>query len=333
MVISWRVKTHHSADRVACSAKRVFAAARHSKLVCLNSTTGEELWCANILSPWGRIALNNSTVFYLNQHDFLEAFDVGTGERMWSEKLGGTFGWLHASETHVVVGGWRGYTDLHCLDASTGEVCWTLPTTNRTLNRTFISASQMMVGIAFGDTSELKLFEISSGQKVKSEICEGLWTQNNFDFIPPSSSGSWKSLATHQILQDASNSIYRVNSDSLSVERYKLGEDMYSQSLEELSKLIVFIGADSSLQVFDLETQTLSALSMIRHNRNDLLPTFVESESSLYIGTSFGLLYHFSEGNSKSKMKVGKRVSTLLSFSGGHLCFGTASGEVMGVRI
>ena len=333
MVISWHVKIHHSADKVACSSERVFATARHSKLICLNSTTGEELWCANILSPWGRIALNNSTVFYLNQHDFLEAFDVGTGERVWSKKLGGTFGWLHASETHLVVGGWRGYTDLHCLDASTGEVCWTLPTISRTLNRTFISSNQMTIGIAFGDTSELTLFEISSGQKVKSESCGGLWTQNNVDFIPQSSSGSWKSLATHQIFQDASDSIYRVNSDSLSVERYKLGKDVYSQNLEEHSKLVVFMGENSSLQVLNLKTQTLSGLGMVRHNREGLLPTFVESESSLFVGTSFGLLHHFLESNLNSEMKVGKRVSTPLSFSGGHLCFGTASGEIMGVRI
>ncbi len=333
MVISWRVKTHHSADKVACSTERVFATARRSKLICLNSTTGEELWCADILNPWGWLALNNDAVFYLNQHDFLEAFDVVTGERIWSKKLGGTFGWLHTSETHVVVGGWRGYTDLHCLDASTGETCWTLSTKNRNLNRTFISANQITVGIAFSDTSELALFAMSSGQKVRSEIYEGLWTRNNVDFIPSSSSGSWKPLATHQILQDKSDSVYRVNSDSLSVKPYKLGKAMYSQSLEELSKLIVLMGVDSSLRVFDLETQTSSDLGTIYHNRKDVLPTFVESESSLFVGTSFGLLHHFSEGISKSKIRVGKRVSTPLSFSGGHLCFGTASGEIMGVQI
>ena len=299
----------------------------------LSSKNGEELWRANILNPWGWLALNETTVFYLNQFDVLEAFNLSTGEKLWSRKLGDYFGWLHAGNNYLIVGGWRDYTDLHCLDTATGEICWTFPAKNRKVIRTFISASQSSAGIAFGDTSELILVDFNKGIELNRLFLEGMWAGDNIDYIPVSHSGSWQPLETHLIFKAKPNSLYRVDSNSLSVEHIELGEDIYSKSLQEYSGSVPFQGPNSILNVFNLYNNQLSKLDVIHHNRKDVLPVLFYDERHLFLGTSFGLLHQYIGTNLVSKTKVGKRVSTQLGFSGGHLCFGTASGEVVGIRL
>jgi outer membrane protein assembly factor BamB len=332
MKISWRVKAHHLVTTIGFSQSRVFAAAKHSKLLCLNATNGELHWQSNILNPWGRLALNSTTVFYLNQHDFLVAFNIDDGKQIWSKKLNGTFGWLHASENKIIVGGWRGYTDLYCFDAHTGEICWQLPTRNRNLNRTFISKNQISIGIASNDQAEITLFELETGATLKSLKLPGVWILSNVDYMPVSSSGSWASIGKYLIFKITGSSFCRIDSDSLDIELFEVDREISSLNLEEYMNLIPFVSNQSSLIVFNLDTKDCKNFGVIEHNKNYFLPAFTQNSIGIFIGTSSGLLYCF-QNNHHSKIRVGKQVSTRLGWSGGHLCFGTASGEIIGVQV
>jgi hypothetical protein len=110
----WTYPIHHAFGAFAADGDECFVAARNTRLVSVSSQTGELRWSARIDNPYGWLAFNERSVFYLNQHSHLIAVDRKTGDQQWSRKLLGINGWLHAFGAAVVVGGWRGYTDISC---------------------------------------------------------------------------------------------------------------------------------------------------------------------------------------------------------------------------
>ncbi|VEP14603.1 hypothetical protein H1P_2740005 [Hyella patelloides LEGE 07179] len=333
MQIAWRIKIHHIAHIITASDNKVFALANHSKLLCLNSRTGEEYWSVNVINPWGWLALNSKTVFYLNQHDFLMAFDIDSGQQIWPKKLESIFGWLHASENSVIVGGWRGYTNLFCIDATTGKICWEFTTVNKKINRIFISENQLNVGIAFNNQSQIIFLELATGQQINQIKIDGIWTKANFDYIPLSSSGSWKGINRYLIFQHTESKFYRVDSNFFNVQDFEIEQKIKLQNIEEHSGLVPFIGQDNSLCIFSIKTNKSINIGKIQHNSQNILPIYIQNELSAIVGTSSGMIYHFDNTNRYSKIKVGKRISTSLNWSGNNLCFGTASGEIIGVSL
>ena len=119
----WTYPIHHTFGAFATDGNECFVAARDTQLVSVNSQTGQFGWSARIESPYGWLAFNDQSVFYLNQHSHLIAVDRKTGEHRWSRNLLVINGWLHASGEAVVVGGWRGHSDILAVDAGFALIC------------------------------------------------------------------------------------------------------------------------------------------------------------------------------------------------------------------
>jgi hypothetical protein len=141
----WKYQAHQKVDIVAFRDSRCYAVVRSTHLVCLDLVSGKELWSVKIENPWGWIAVTRNYVFYLNQHEKLVAIATESGEEIWSLHLSdyGTgkkspyFGWLHAIDGRVIVGGWRGCNDVFCLHADDGTLLWSYPAKGKDLFGTY----------------------------------------------------------------------------------------------------------------------------------------------------------------------------------------------------
>jgi hypothetical protein len=111
------------------SPPHILTAERTSRLVRLDPETGSLLWEAKIRNAWGWLTATDTLAFYLNQFTLLQCFAANTGGLVWERSLTdwNYFGYLVAAEKYLLVGGWRGYTPLHCLDAQTGNPLWRYP--------------------------------------------------------------------------------------------------------------------------------------------------------------------------------------------------------------
>lgn len=122
--------SHHAHERVATlgvTAGLCVFAERSRWLTAVDCLTGTRMWSSRVRTTHGTIAFTTSNVIYLNGHVEVIALDRLTGELVWSHRLDDIGGWLQASGETVVVGGWRGYSDVHGLDAGDGRVLWSFP--------------------------------------------------------------------------------------------------------------------------------------------------------------------------------------------------------------
>lgn len=111
------------------SGRALLAVERWTRLARLDWTTGSMLWEAKVRNPWGWLASSDTAAFYLNQNEWMQCFDLEHGTPLWEGRPGehaGIFGYVVPYEDYVLVGGWRGYTSLHCLDARSGALRWQL---------------------------------------------------------------------------------------------------------------------------------------------------------------------------------------------------------------
>ncbi len=114
---------------VILSRRALLAVERWTRLSRLDGATGGLLWEAKVRNPWGWLTSSDKAIFYLNQNEWLQCFDLAHGALLWEGRPGGQvgiFGHVVAYDDYVLVGGWRGYTRLHCLDAQSGALRWQL---------------------------------------------------------------------------------------------------------------------------------------------------------------------------------------------------------------
>jgi outer membrane protein assembly factor BamB len=142
--------------------------ARATKLLALDYRTGQEVWRANILNPWGSLSLSATHAYYLNQHSRLDAFDLYRGTPVWSTHLPGIQGWVHADEDSVVVGGWRNSTPLTCLEATTGAVRWTVRLGSERVLRTALYSPLQAVAIHQGTEGQIRWLSLHDGQALQT---------------------------------------------------------------------------------------------------------------------------------------------------------------------
>ena len=162
----WTYPIHHAFGAFAADGDDCFVAARHNKLVSVSSETGQVRWSASIESPYGWLAFNDRSVFALNQHAHLIAVDRKAGEHRWSRMLEGVNGWPHALGTTVVVGGWRGYTDILVIDGDDGKTRWTRSARNRALHSTRIHAESSTLVVAELEDKRIRFVRLADGVEI-----------------------------------------------------------------------------------------------------------------------------------------------------------------------
>jgi outer membrane protein assembly factor BamB len=166
----WRYQTHHWPGVFLVDANQCFITARKTRLICLDLSSGTEVWSVTVKNPWGWLAVTPSRVFYLNQHSLLVAHSRKDGQILWSRTLRGINGLLHANEDAVIVGGWRGYTDILCLDPDSGEERWRCAASRKQIHSTRIYRESHTLLVAESEAEAQRLL--------------GSITHNRQDFLP-----------------------------------------------------------------------------------------------------------------------------------------------------
>jgi hypothetical protein len=324
----WTFPVHHAvgafvADRDAC-----FFAARNTKLIALCAITGEQRWAAQIRNPHGWVAFDERRVFYLNQHSYLTALNRQTGERLWSRELLGTNGWLHAFGDRVIVGGWRGYTDILAMDANDGSTCWSRSARTAALHSTRVHAESATLIIAEPQNRRIAFARLSDG----AELAEHAANFESEEVLerPTGTTGT----SEPALVQCGEHDFLVVTGRTASVRMVSVEVSIWSRNLSCSGSVVPFVTSAHELAAWHTTENQLLLLGAIRHNRRDLLPFCQISSTSFVVGTSFGDLLHFSPtASAPTTQKLGKRIATRIANAGNVMVCGTDSGEIVGINI
>ena len=326
---SWNYAAHHGVRVLVVDGDDCFLTARHTRLVALETMTGRERWSYRIDNPWGWIAATDNTVFYLNQHSRLVALDRREGRLRWQRDQPGVNGWLHAAEERVVVGGWRGYTDVFAFEAAGGKEKWRYaPATP--LHSTRIHAGSKTVVIADRANSGSLIFvDVETGEQRAAVAATGTWVEEMSEHPTGTSTAS-----APVILDCDDHAFFVVDGAAPALQRVNVPFTVWSRNLAWASNVVPFLDSGGHLVVWSLSEARAQVLGSLEHNRRDLLPFCRLGEHVFVAGTSFGHLVVYSHPSATAfRLRVGKRVSTQLTISNGKLVFGTDSGEVLGFTL
>lgn len=326
---TWVVATHQRVPSMAQSGSLLVCPARWTKLLALDCRTGQEVWRANIQNPWGSLSLSATHAYYLHQHSRLDAFDLHTGTLMWSTNLPGTQGWVHADERSVVVGGWRNYTPLTCLEATTGAVRWTVRLGPEPVLRTAIYSPLQAVAIHQGTKGQINWRSLRDGHELQTLTFDGIQAQV-CDDIPK---GSFGQETRGLLLRAGSRDVYRLTGSPLQIEHHLIDQTLRSFPLEEWDGQVFFLNERNEFCVYDLGDRRTLVTEQVDHLGVAQPPARRLADGSYVVGTSMGTLWHFdSAGHRISRHRVCKRVTTNLFMDGGVIAFGTANGTVLGFQ-
>lgn len=326
----WTYATHQRVHNFLVDGDDCFVAGRNTRLVALNGATGEPRWSIAVKNAWGWLAATRDYVFYLNQHSELVALNRLTGEMIWSRNLCGIYGWLHAYGQTVVVGGWRGYTDVLAMDATDGRNRWGLPAKQEHLHSTRIHAqSNSLVVASPADGGSFIFMDLDTGRELSRHPAPGDWVGETCGRPRGTSLPG-----TPLVLDGGVDGFFVVDGTSPTVERIAIPDGIWSHNLTCAGRVIPFVTPSGDLAVWSFQERRARVLGRIEHNRRDLLPFCQISEDLFLAGTSFGTLNLFGRHPiATAAWKVGKRISTTLSICGPLVVFGTDSGSVLGVKI
>lgn len=147
----WTYNLHHQPNpKSIISPTMVVVSERHTWLACLNASTGQVCWRVPVGTPWGNLAYTSQWIVHCGTT--IQCFDRVQGTCAWTHHLTDRYpGYLVANSNSVLIGGWRGYMPLQCLDIATGTVQW-IGSSHRVLTCPLVGSW----GIATIDRGEFK---------------------------------------------------------------------------------------------------------------------------------------------------------------------------------
>ena len=274
----------------------------------------------------GWLAFNERSVFYLNQHAYLIAVDRTTGEQRWSRKLSGINGWIHALGSSVVVGGWRGYTDILAIDADDGKTCWSRSARNGALHSTRIHAESNTLVVAELEDKRIRFIRLADGVEITQAAVD--WDAQ-FTERPTGTTRSTEPL----VIQSSEHQLLAITGTSPDIEVVAVEANIWSQNVSSSGSVVPFLTSQRQLLAWHLVERRMLNFGLLQHNRCDILPFCQISADSFVVGTSFGELHHLTQsGKATARSKIGKRIATGISLAGTIAVCGTDSGELIGVE-
>ncbi len=299
---------------------------RENRLVRLDPTTGSAIWEGRVRNSWGWLDRDERRVFYLNQHDWVQCLDYLDGTVLWERSLGdgqGVYGYTVASSGRLLVGGWRGYTPMHCLDAQSGELIWRYPELEG-----FAMPLPTALGIALvrpePAPGNLTLVDIDAGHVLaRVQLPPG---------VRASDRGSSVQLYGDSLIATGHSSLYMLDPTRPSAwERIaSVPNDVVTVSPVILGTRLIFQDSVGEIVAYDIERDhRLWSLRMEHHNR-DFVPTTYIPRIGVLVGTSQGRLAIIDEdGQQIVAVTVGKRITTNLGqLEASRIAFGTSGALV-----
>ncbi len=326
--IIWRRNLHQQVSaRSLISPDLIVVPERKSRLVRIDPETGSLVWDVRVVNTWGWLAVSTTQCFWLNQHSLLQSFDLATGELAWERNLSGsagsTFGFLVVHEGLLLTGGWRGYTDLLALEASSGEEIWRLQCRNAPI----LHPVSTPYGIALPSRAgeELRLFA-STGKLNRSLAFPAETPQ-------PDNTQLVASEADRLFVATMDGTYWTLRTDMGEWEplfMHLAGISTFCPVI--VGQRIVFVDRQRHLQVYGIDGRHHWSVQW-SHNRRDTLPAQVATADDLVVGGSFGVLAIFDhDGLKKASKQIGKRINTnIVVTRSGSVVLGT-TGEMLGLK-
>ncbi|WP_037607454.1 outer membrane protein assembly factor BamB family protein [Streptacidiphilus rugosus] len=178
--VLWERDLHQrgSGSALAVADGCVVVHERWTRLVCLDLSDGSVRWDVPF-GLWPRaVAVTGDRCFGIAQNiDALTCWDVRSGAVLWNLPLSRFTGYITATEDTVLIGGWRGYTDLTALDSETGRLRWSRSGRPATV-RPFAHCGGVLIGAP--GSSEMSLLDVHDGsERGHWTLPEPLWSADH----------------------------------------------------------------------------------------------------------------------------------------------------------
>jgi outer membrane protein assembly factor BamB len=292
---------------------------RRNRLVRLDPDTGAMLWEVRVGGPWGWLAGTPKLVGYLCERRWLSCVDVANGALRWERPLGeegAIYGRLVATDEYLLVGGWRGYTPLHCLDSHTGAERWRTPEARAYappipgpwgVALPNVAAGVLLIvdpqtGAAlrrFSLPADIRESDRQGSVQRHGQALLATTARGDLLLLDPATDRGWRALGVHAA--------------GIATVRPTL-----------LGDLLLFQETAGSLCAYDLAAGRPRWSSPVPH-RGERLPAVLLSQGRVAVGTSEGRLVLLDDrGQQLGGHTVGKRITTALGgLPADRIVFGT----------
>jgi len=235
-------------------------------------------------------------------------------------------GWLHALGEAVVVGGWRGYTDILAMDADDGKACWTRSARDGALHSTRIHSASNTLVVADLEGRRIRFIRLADGVEIADA---GVDWDVPYTERPTGTTRSTESL----VIKSSEHQFLAITGANPDIEIVAVESNIWSQNISSSGSVVPFVTSRRELLAWHLTERRMLNFGVLQHNRRDILPFCQVSPDSFIVGTSFGNLHHFTQsGKETARSKVGKRIATEISLAGTTAVCGTDSGELLGLE-
>jgi outer membrane protein assembly factor BamB len=340
--LEWTRDIHQRTPRaIAFTDFGIIVPERHSRLVRLDETNGQAIWEAKIKNPWGWLTVTQRYVAYLNQYNLLQCFDLETGKTLWERTLAGECnGYLVAKEQHLITGGWRGATNVTCLDIASGTTAWVnpekesyaIPILSPPVRENYAIPIMSPWGIilAVSADDQLKSLQLLNYEHGTIQFEIGIPAK-----VPVTDLSAGIQLAGDTLYATTLHG--EVYSLDFKQQRWILRAHhtpgIRTVTPSHLNNCLLFLDQDKQLCCYDLGDGRLKWRQALEHNEPEFIPA-TRYGNMLIIGTSQGQLIAVDDlGNRIWARTVGKRITTpLFMTDGGQLILGT-TGAIVSYRL
>lgn len=314
--LEWERNIHQQPPRFTSFTRfGLIVPERTSHIVRLDEKTGQAIWDVRIKNPWGWMAVTDTCVVYLNQHQFLQCFNIETGEPFWEQDLPDPYnGNLVAKNRFLILGGWRGYSNVTCIDIASGKTNWIYPKV-QSYGKPILGANGIFLSSITGkELKNLQLIDYEHGNL-------------KFEINIPKGVPAWDRSIGIKLIRNTLyaftwyGEIYYLNEGQqrwiFKGRRQWIRQTIHFQGIKTLTPTVLedcvlFLDLEKQLCCYNLGDWKLHWTYHLEHNLVEFLPA-IRYESMLIIGTSEGQLIVLDEsGNRVSTQNIGKRILTHL---------------------
>ena len=241
---------------------------------------------------------------------------------------GSTFGYVLVAGDQVIVGGWRGYTDVVGLSRHDGVLTWTLPTRGRMLAAP-VAAPDGTVLLTFPDENRALVIDGASGEVVGETSCPAPRGRPDATPLTAWADDGWLCL-------DADARVLKLDPC-----RVGDGWQVLAQHHRPIRSLRPHVAEDEIL--FEDEQGCLCAYSRktgahlwdteIQHRRADALPVVAYGDHQVAFGAATGdLVLLDSTGHTQGRCSYGKAFEADLGISEDGNVLGATGGRLVAIK-
>ena len=164
--VLWERDLHQrgSGSELAVGDDCVLVHERWTRLVCLDRRDGTVRWDVPF-GLWPRsVVVAGDRCFGIAQNiDVLTCWNLRTGAVLWTFPLPRFTGYITATDDTVLIGGWRGYSNLTALDSATGQPRWSTSGRAATVHPLAIGEAVL---IGAPECEEVRLLNVLDGREL-----------------------------------------------------------------------------------------------------------------------------------------------------------------------